>query len=115
MAHHHLLQSPTVAGSLILSARLKAGLTQRQLADRLGVTQPVVAAYESGRRQPTVQTLMRILSAAGFDLRLSLAPHEDHDEVLESLERERTREEQERWRDFQRGIVQSARQRLVES
>lgn len=115
MAQHHLLRSPTVAGSLILSARLKAGLTQRQLADRLGVTQPVVAAYESGRRQPTVQTLMRILSGAGFDLRLRLAPHEDHDEVLESLERQRPREERQRWRDFQRGIVQSARQRLVES
>ena len=111
----HLLQSPTVAGSLILSARLKAGLTQRQLADRLGVTQPVVAAYESGRRQPTVPTLMRIISAAGFDLRLILEPHEDHDEVLQSLERQRPHVEQERWRNFQRDIVHSARRRLVES
>jgi uncharacterized protein len=110
-----LLQSPTLSGSLILSARLKARLTQRQLAARLGVSQPVVAAYESGRRQPTVQTLMRIVSAAGFDLRLILEPHEDHDEVLESLERQRSREEQERWRNYQRDIVQSARQRLVES
>jgi transcriptional regulator with XRE-family HTH domain len=110
-----LLQSPTVAGSLILSARLKAGLTQRQLADRLSVTQPVVAAYESGRRQPTVQTLMRIVSAAGFDLRLTLVPHEDHDEVLESLERQRPRDQQERWRNFQRDIVDAARRRLDES
>jgi transcriptional regulator with XRE-family HTH domain len=105
-------QIPTVAGSLVRLARLKAGLTQRQLADRLGVTQPVVAADESGRRQPTVPTLMRIVSAAGFDLRLRLDPHEDHDEVLESLERQRPREEQERWSDFQANIVQSARQRL---
>jgi transcriptional regulator with XRE-family HTH domain len=112
---YHLLQSPTVAGSLILSARLKAGLTQRQLADRLGVTQPVVAAYESGRRQPTVPTLMRIVSGAGFDLRLILEPHEDHDEVLGALERQRPHEEQERWRNFQRDIVDSARQRLVET
>ena len=111
----HLLQSPTVAGSLVLAARLKAGLTQQQLADRLGVTQPVVAAYESGRRQPTVPTLMRIVSGAGFDLRLSLAPHEDHDEVLEALERQRSHEEQERWLDFQRDIVHAARQRLNES
>jgi len=111
----HLLQSPTVAGSLILAARLKAGLTQRQLADRLGVTQPVVAAYESGRRQPTIPSLMRIVSGAGFDLRLSLAPHEDHDEVLESLETQRPREEQERWHASQRDIVQAARQRLDES
>jgi uncharacterized protein len=93
---------------------LKAGRTQRQLADRLSVTQPVVAAYESGRRQPTVQTLMRIVSAAGFDLRLSLVPHEDHDEVLESLERQRPRDQQERWRNFQRDIVDAARRRLDE-
>lgn len=110
-----LLQSPTIAGSLVLSARLKAGLTQRQLADRLGVTQPVVAAYESGHRQPTVPTLMRIVSAAGFDLRLSLAPHEDHDEVLEALERQRPREEQERWRTYQGDIVDAAQRRLAES
>ncbi len=107
-----LLQSPIVAGSLVLSARLKAGLTQRQLADRLGVTQPVVAAYESGRRQPTIPTLMRIVSAAGFDLRMSLAPHDDHDDVLESLERHRPHEEQRRWRDFQHDIVEAARQGL---
>jgi transcriptional regulator with XRE-family HTH domain len=79
------------------------------------VTQPAVAAYESGRRQPTIPTLMRIVSAAGFDVRMSLAPHEDHDEVLESLERQRPPEEQERWLNFQRDIVRSARQWLVES
>jgi transcriptional regulator with XRE-family HTH domain len=111
----HLLQSPTISGSLVLSARLKAGLTQQQLAARLGITQPVVAAYESGRRQPTVQTLMRMLAAAGFDLRLSLAPHEDHDEVLDALERQRSSEEQERWRAYQRNIVDSARRHLEES
>lgn len=107
-----LQTSPTVAGSLILTARLKAGLTQRDLADRLGVSQPTVAAYESGRRQPTLQTLMRILAGAGFDLELRLAPHDDHDEVLEALERLRTPEEQERWRTHQRELVHSSRQKL---
>ncbi|HVA06284.1 MAG TPA: helix-turn-helix transcriptional regulator [Acidimicrobiales bacterium] len=107
-----LLHSPTISGSLVLSARLKAGLTQQQLAARLGVTQPVVAAYESGRRQPTVPTLMKMLAATGFDLRLSLAPHEDHDETLDALERRRPSEEQERWRDYQRDIVDAARRHL---
>jgi transcriptional regulator with XRE-family HTH domain len=111
----HLLQSPTISGSLVLSARLKAGLTQQQLATRLGISQPVVAAYESGRRQPTVPTLMRMLAAAGFDLRLSLAPHEDHDEVLDALEQQRSNEEQGRWRAYQRNIVDSARRHLEES
>jgi transcriptional regulator with XRE-family HTH domain len=100
---------------LILSARLKAGLTQKELADRLGVSQPTVAAYESGRRQPTVPTLMRWLDAAGFDLRMTLVPHEDHDEVLESLERLRSSEDQERWRRYQRERVRAARARLEEA
>ena len=105
-----LLTSPTVAGSLILTARLKMGLTQRDLAARLGVSQPTVAAYESGRRQPTLPTLMRMLSAAGFDLELGLAAHDDHDEVLESLERTRSPADQERWRSYQREIVRAARE-----
>ena len=107
-----LQSSPTVAGSLILSARMKAGLTQQELADRLGVSQPTVAAYESGRRQPTVPTLMRWLTAAGFDLRMALVPHEDHDQVLESLERLRSPEDQECWRQYQRDRVRAARERL---
>jgi transcriptional regulator with XRE-family HTH domain len=107
-----LQSSPSVAGSLILSARLKAGLTQQELADRLSVSQPTVAAYESGRRQPTVPTLMRWLTAAGFDLRMTLVPHDDHDQVLESLERLRSAEDQERWRRYQRERVQAARDRL---
>ena len=81
----------------------------------LGITQPVVAAYESGRRQPTVPTLMRMLAAAGFDLRLSLAPHEDQDEVLGALECQRSSEKQERWHAYQRNIVDSARRHLEES
>jgi transcriptional regulator with XRE-family HTH domain len=107
-----LRSSPSVAGSLILAARLKSGLTQRDLADRLNVSQPTVAAYESGRRQPTVPTLMRWLAAAGFDLRMTLVPRDDHDDVLESLERLRSPEDQERWQRYQRERVQAARDRL---
>jgi transcriptional regulator with XRE-family HTH domain len=107
-----LLTSPTVAGSLVLSARLKSTLSQRELARNLGVAQSVVAAYESGRRQPTLPTLMRILAAAGFDLRLALAPHEDHDEVLEALEHKRPLNEQKRWRDQQTAFVAAARAHL---
>ena len=82
---------------------------------RLGITQPVVAAYESGRRQPTVPTSMRMLGAAGFDLRLGLTPHEDHDEVVDALKRQRSSDERDRWHAYQRNIVDSARRHLEES
>jgi len=37
-------------GNLLAGARLKAGLTQAQLADRLGIRQNMVSDYERGRR-----------------------------------------------------------------
>jgi predicted nucleotidyltransferase/DNA-binding XRE family transcriptional regulator len=45
-------------------ARRRAGLTQRQLAERSGVAQPNIAAYESGRRRPSEAMLQRLLAAA---------------------------------------------------
>lgn len=57
---------------LIRRARLAAGLTQAQLARRAGTSQSAVAAYESGAKTPTVDTLERLLRAAGQ--RLEAAP-----------------------------------------
>ncbi len=37
-------------GNLLAGARLKAGLTQTQLAERLGIRQNMVSDYERGRR-----------------------------------------------------------------
>ena len=57
---------------VLRSARQRARLTQQQLASRAGVTQSVVSAYESGRRQPSVPTLAALVAAAGFELDLQL-------------------------------------------
>jgi transcriptional regulator with XRE-family HTH domain len=37
--------------------RKEAGLTQAELAERLGVNRPVIGAYEEGRAEPRIQTL----------------------------------------------------------
>jgi predicted nucleotidyltransferase/DNA-binding XRE family transcriptional regulator len=65
------------AATLLRSARQHAQLTQDQLAARAGVTQSVISAYESGRRQPSVPTLAGLVSATGFELDLQLlrTPH----------------------------------------
>jgi predicted nucleotidyltransferase len=47
-------------------------MSQEALASAAGVTQPVISAYEAGRRQPTVPTLLHLLQAAGFDLTCQL-------------------------------------------
>ena len=59
-------------GSLLRSARRAAGLTQAELARRAGVTQSVISAYESGRREPALSTLMRLVEATGSRLHLEL-------------------------------------------
>lgn len=58
---------------LLITARAEAGLTQTQVAERGGTSQPAVAAYESGRRSPSVATLDRLLAACGFRARVELA------------------------------------------
>ena len=59
---------------LIKAARLGRGLTQAQLAAAAGTSQPVVSAYESGRRDPTCSTLRRLVEAAGYRLELGIRP-----------------------------------------
>jgi transcriptional regulator with XRE-family HTH domain len=59
-------------GSVIRDARLSAGLSQAELATRSRTSQATVSAYESGRKQPSVATLTRLLAATGR--RLVVAP-----------------------------------------
>jgi transcriptional regulator with XRE-family HTH domain len=51
--------------NLIREARLAEGLTQAQLARRLGITQPSVARLESAGDEVSVATLRRALNAMG--------------------------------------------------
>ena len=65
------------AARLLRTARRRAGLTQAALAARAGVSQPVIAAYERGRREPSVPMLAKLVRAAGFDLDVALVPARD--------------------------------------
>lgn len=68
--------------TLIAEARKRAGLTQAELARRLGTHQPVVARWETGRTCPDYQTVQRAVRAAGFELTVGLTPLDDHDVAL---------------------------------
>jgi transcriptional regulator with XRE-family HTH domain len=48
--------------------RRRHALTQADLAQRAGTSQPVISAYEHGRRDPTYGTLARLVEAAGEHL-----------------------------------------------
>lgn len=59
-----------VARQVIL-LRTRAGISQEALARRVGTSKSAIARLESGRHQPTVETLRRV--AAAFDVRLNIA------------------------------------------
>jgi len=54
------------AGKLVKAARLRAGMTQRELARKARTAQSVVARIELSETSPSWTTLTRILAAAGF-------------------------------------------------
>lgn len=55
-------------GELLRTARSMSGMSQRALAKRAKTAQSVVARVELGETSPSVDTLLRLLEAAGFEL-----------------------------------------------
>ncbi len=54
--------------------RFDHGLSQRELADRLGVSQPRVVELESGEKNPQIETLVKIAAATGLEFAIDIAP-----------------------------------------
>jgi len=55
----------------LIEARLAAGLTQEELARRMGTSQPVIARLEAGHK-PSLKTLQRYAEATGAKLKIEL-------------------------------------------
>jgi transcriptional regulator with XRE-family HTH domain len=60
-----------LSAEIIRTARREAGLTQRQLAQRLGISQAAVAQLERPTANPTIATVERALRATNHRLELS--------------------------------------------
>jgi ribosome-binding protein aMBF1 (putative translation factor) len=58
----------------IRARREELGWSQRQLAERAGMTQPGIARFEAGGTTPTLPLLERLASALGLTLTISLTP-----------------------------------------
>jgi transcriptional regulator with XRE-family HTH domain len=76
------------AGETIRNARQRGGFTLRGLARLAGTSHSTLAAYESGAKVPRVDTLQRILRAAGFALDLRLERRADDASTREAKGRE---------------------------
>lgn len=66
------------SAELLRSARRRARLSQTDLARRAGVAQSVISAYESGRREPSLPTLTRLIEATGHELVIDVVAAPEH-------------------------------------
>ncbi|WP_375478704.1 helix-turn-helix domain-containing protein [uncultured Jatrophihabitans sp.] len=58
-----------MAGAELLArVRRGSGLSQDELARRAGTSRTAVSAYEHGRKSPALETVDRLVSAAGYEL-----------------------------------------------
>ena len=55
----------------LIRARAAAGLTQEQVAERMGTTRTAIARLESGRQMPSTRTLARFAEATGHQMRIT--------------------------------------------
>lgn len=62
------------AGDVVRAARARAGVSQRELAERVGTAQAAISRIETGREQPTVDRLAQILAALGWRMAIELEP-----------------------------------------
>ena len=70
--------------ALIREARLRAGFTQTELAERTGRERSVIARWEQGAVSPSVDNLLAVVHACGFEIPLVLVPRDtSQDERLE--------------------------------
>src|SRR5437867_2464420 len=67
------------SADLIREARLRAGLTQYELAERTGRERSVIARWEQGTVAPSIESLLELVTACGFDLPLELVPYDGQD------------------------------------
>lgn len=74
------------SGVLIRNARKRAGLTQAELAQRVGIQRQQIARWEGDQVEPGLSTLRRVLRGCGYDLDVTLKPHTESQERDEQLE-----------------------------
>lgn len=72
--HYEAMAEEFALMAEVAKARMRAGLSQAQLARRMKTTQSAVARLESGRGMPSTRTLSRFAKATGHRLRISFEP-----------------------------------------
>lgn len=66
-------------GDLIWEARLRANISQAELAERAGTTPSGIARWEANATSPSLNDVRRLIRLCGFDLEVAIVPHDDSD------------------------------------
>jgi transcriptional regulator with XRE-family HTH domain len=72
---YEALKDEFFLASVVIDVRNRAGLSQEELARKMGTTRLVVARLESGRWHPSMRTLQRLAQATGSRLLIRFEPH----------------------------------------
>jgi ribosome-binding protein aMBF1 (putative translation factor) len=59
------VEQPDDFGQRLRDARIREGLTQKELANRAGVSQPAIAKWEQGRTSPRSESRARLEAVIG--------------------------------------------------
>jgi transcriptional regulator with XRE-family HTH domain len=103
---HHVER---LAGNLLRLARAEAEMSQRELVAAAHVAETVIAEIESGALQPSLPELPRLFAAVDLEMRLRLAPYDDHDDVLDATESRLTPDQRARRRGKQDAFSEALR------
>ena len=68
---YEALEEECALAAALIKARADAGLTQEELAQRMGTTQSAIARLEGGKSRPSTTTLAKVAKATGTRLRVS--------------------------------------------
>ena len=71
-----------VSGDLLREARLRAGLSQAELALRAGKARSAIGRWERGEVLPSFETLRELVRACGLEIGYGLYKYDDHDALL---------------------------------
>lgn len=71
------LQPEMAIVQAMIDARKRAGLTQRELSERTGITQSDISKLENGSANPSIKTLQRLAEGMGMRLKIEFQPISD--------------------------------------
>lgn len=71
--------------SILRAIREDAGLSQRELAIRMGTSQPTIARWESGRDEPRLSSMQRVAEACEKKLSLVISDAVDRSQIRAQL------------------------------